>query len=317
MSPARVTLGRTGLFIHPLVVGTLPMGPLQANLPPAEGAAIIRHALEGGANLIDTADMYGTYAHIRGALNGISRDVFIASKTHATTREAAREHVERALRMLEVDHLDILHLHAARVLNPFGERGEVLDEMRVMRHEGKVRFLGLSTHCVPAVRAATFRDDVDVIHPLINRRGLGIMGGSMAEMASAIADAAAAGKGVYAMKALAGGNLISDARASLTWVRSLPGVHAVAVGMLSIREVEANLSLFEGLDEPGLWRELERRVRSLRIMEVLCKGCGKCLEACPAKALSIVDGKARLHEGSCILGGYCAPACPEFAIRVV
>ncbi|MBN1426344.1 aldo/keto reductase [Candidatus Fermentibacteria bacterium] len=317
MSSARVVLGTTGLCIHPLVIGTLPMGPLQANLDPAQGARIIRHALDRGANLIDTADMYGSYAHIRAASDGFGGEVVFASKTHAQTRESAREHVDRALRMLHIERLDILHLHGARLSDPFVERGEVFDEIRRLRDKGKVRFLGLSTHRVGAVRKATARNDIDVIHPLINREGLGIMDGTAAEMAAAIADAAAAGKGIYAMKALAGGSFIRDARASLQWVRKLPGVHAIAVGMLSTREVDANLALFEGDAEDEVWRALEHRTRRIRIMEILCKGCGACIEACPANAISLVNDRARVHEAACILCGYCASACPEFAIRVV
>lgn len=313
----RVILGRTGLAVHPLVIGTLPMGPLQADLDPSHGARIIRHALERGVNLIDTADMYGSYAHIRTALQGFEGTVHVATKTHAPTPGIAREHVERALRMLDLERIDILHLHGARLTNPFVERGGVFDEMRRLRSEGTVRLLGLSTHRVAAVRMAIERDDIDVIHPLINREGLGIMDGTAADMAAAIADAEAAGKGVYAMKALAGGNLIRDARACLHWVRTLPGVHAVAVGMLSTREVDANLALFDGTQDEEIWKGLERRLRRITVMDVLCKGCGTCIGACPANAISLVAEKARVHEAACVLCGYCASACPEFAIRVV
>ncbi|MCU0610221.1 MAG: aldo/keto reductase [Candidatus Eisenbacteria bacterium] len=317
MSVLRVSLGRTGLLVHPLVIGTLPMGPLQADLEPTHGGRIIRHALEGGANMIDTAAMYGSYAHINAALKGFGGEVLIASKTHAPDPATAREHVERALRALQIERLDVLHLHGARLVDPFIERGGVFDEMRRLREEGKVRFLGLSTHRIGAVRKAAEREDVDVIHPLVNREGLGIMDGTAQEMVAAISTAATAGKGIYAMKALAGGNLIRDARASLQWVRSLAGVPALAVGMLSTREVDANLALFEGRVDDELWKTLEQRTRRIRVMEVLCKGCGVCLPACPASAISIVNEKALVHEAGCILCGYCASACPEFAIRVV
>ena len=62
-----VKLGDTGLMISRLVFGALPMGPLQADLSPEEGGALIRYALEKGVNLIDTAEMYGTYWHLREA----------------------------------------------------------------------------------------------------------------------------------------------------------------------------------------------------------------------------------------------------------
>jgi ferredoxin len=87
--------------------------------------------------------------------------------------------------------------------------------------------------------------------------------------------------------------------------------------MLSTLEVDANISLFEGQVNRGTWQALEHRSRSIRVMVALCKGCGACVGACPANAITVVDDKARVHHASCILCGYCASACPEFAIRVV
>lgn len=219
----QVTLGRTQMEIHPLVFGTLPLGPLQAGLSPKEGGRLIRHALERGVNLVDTAELYETYPHIREALRGYRGDVRIASKTHAASADEARRHVEKALRELEVEHLDIVHLHGARLADPFVTRAEVLDELLRMREEGKISHVGLSSHYICAVRKAAAHPQIAVVHPLINRTGMGILDGSAAEMAQAISEVSEAGKGVYAMKALAGGNLIAEARSSLGYVLALRG----------------------------------------------------------------------------------------------
>lgn len=314
----RVTLGRSGLTVHQLVYGTLPLGPLQAGLSPEEGGRLIRHALERGVTLIDTAELYGTYPHIRAALRGFRGEAAIATKTHAATAGEARAHVERALRELALERLDIVHLHGARLADPFVERGAVLDQLLELREEGKIAHLGLSSHYISSIRKAAAHPEIAVVHPLINRSGMGILDGSAGEMAAAIAAASRAGKGVYAMKALAGGNLIGEARASLGYVLGLEGVDAVAVGMLSAGEIEANLALCAGLPpQEEVWRELESRRRSLRIMDRFCKGCGACLPACASGALSIAAGKVRLDEERCVLCGYCAAACPEFIIRVI
>lgn len=314
----RVLLGRTEMKIHPLVFGTLPLGPLQAGLTPGEGGRLLRHALERGVNLIDTAELYGTYPHIREALQGYRGEVYIATKTHADNAAEARRHVERALRELGVEQLDIVHLHGARLADPFIERASVFDELLQLREEGKIRRVGLSSHYISAVRRASAHPEIAVVHPLINQNGMGILDGPAEEMAAAIAEAAEAGKGIYAMKALAGGNLIARARASLGYVLGLKGVHAVAVGMLSEAEIEANLDLFAGESpDAEIWKGLERRRRRLRIMDRFCKGCGTCLAGCASEALTLQEGKAAVDEGECILCGYCAAACPEFIIRVV
>ena len=63
-----VALGTTGMRVTPLIYGTLPLGPLQAGLSPAEGGRLIRHALELGVNMLDTAELYETYPHIRAGI---------------------------------------------------------------------------------------------------------------------------------------------------------------------------------------------------------------------------------------------------------
>ena len=314
----QVVLGNTGLRISPLVFGTLPLGPLQAGLSPEEGGRLIRHAMELGVNLVDTAELYETYPHIRAALDGYRGEVYIATKTHAPDATLTRVHVERALRGLGRERLDIVHLHGARLADPFVERGEVLEELLKMKGEGKIAHVGLSAHYISAVRKAADHPEIEVIHPLVNRTGMGILDGTAAEMAEAIAACSRSGKGIYAMKALAGGNLIVEARQSFRYVLGLAGVDGVAVGMLSTGEIEANLALFNGREpDEAVWATLEKRRRKLKIMDRFCKGCGMCVTACTNDALAVVDGRAQVDDASCILCGYCAAACPEFMIRVV
>ena len=314
----QIQLGNSGISTFPLIFGTLPLGPLQAGLSPKDGGRLIRHALERGVTMLDTAALYKTYPLIRAALAGWQGQVTIASKTHAADAATARLHVEEALRELKREQLDIVHLHGARIADPFVERASVLEELFRMKEEGKIGHVGLSSHYIAAFRKAALHPEIEVIHPLINRIGMGILDGSAAEMAGAITACARSGQGVYAMKALAGGNLISEARQSLAYVAGLGGVHGVAIGMLSEQEIDANIAFFEqGTVDEELWAALEKRRRRLRIMEQFCKGCGHCVETCGSKALTMVAGKAVVDDAACILCGYCGAACPEFIIRVV
>ena len=312
-----VKFGNTGLDVSPLVFGTLPLGSLQANVSPAEGGKLIRSALDHGVNMIDTAHLYGTYAHVREGIRGYTGEVLISSKTHAADVATAREHVETALREMGIEQLDVLLLHAARVLKPFTERAEVFEALCRMKEEGLARAIGISSHYISVIRETAGVQELDVIHPLINRTGMGILDGSAREMAQAITLAASAGKGVYAMKALAGGNLISSARESISWVMATEGVHALALGMLSEAEIQANVDLMSTGSAPEeVWEQLEKGRRHLTIMRKFCSGCGACVEVCEDGALSMVDGAALVDPSACVLCGYCGAACPEFVIRV-
>ena len=102
-----------------------------------------------------------------------------------------------------------------------------------------------------AARAALKFPEIEVVHPLINIRGIGIAGGAREDMEEAVDALAEAGRGVYAMKALGGGHLIAERREAIRYALGLPGVQSVAVGMQSEAEVDYNVALFEGC-EPSL-----------------------------------------------------------------
>jgi len=311
-------LGNSGIRVTRLGFGALPIGPVQADVPIAQAARVIRRALELGVTFIDTAHTYGTYEHIRRAKAGWTGPLVIATKTPASSYEEAEEHVRFALDALDVEQLDIVMLHAHRLdERVFEERAGAHACLVEYKAKGLVRAIGISTHRVSVVRAAAQRADIDVIHPLINVAGLGLLGGTADDMAAAIRVAAERGKGIYAMKALGGGHLVPRREEAFRYVLGLPGVHAVAVGMVSEAEVDMNCRIFAGETIPPGEQEATLKRKRLKIVAQYCKGCGSCVEACPNGALAIVDGKSRVDERACILCGYCSPVCPEFAIRVI
>lgn len=315
---AKTTLGNTGINVTKLGFGTLVMGSLQANLPPEEGAKVIRRALVQGISFLDTAHTYGSYEHIRQAKEGWKQELVIATKTPASDYDKAERHINHALEALDVESLDIMLMHAARAgEDVFQERAGAYQCLCDYKQKGLIKAIGVSTHHAGTVRVAGSRDDVDVIHPLINMAGTGILGGTVEDMASAIAAASLHGKGIYAMKALAGGSLLERMDEAFKFVMGLPGIDTVVVGMVSEAEVDMNCRIFRGEAVHDKEREVTVREKRLKIVEVYCKGCGRCVDACPNGALSMVEGKSSVDESKCLLCGYCTPACPEFAIRVI
>ncbi len=308
------TLGKTGISVTELCFGVLPMGPLQLGIDVDEGARIIRRAVEAGVNFVDTAQGYRTYEHVRRALAGFQGEVHIASKSHASSYDDMDKAVRQALKDLDVGFIDIFHLHAARsTAAVLDQRAGALECLCEYKARGIIKAVGISTHSVSTVRRAIETPGIDVILPIINHAGLGILHGTRDDMVSAIRDASVVGKGVYAMKALGGGNLMDDVPGAVDYVRALPGIASVAVGMVSVVELEANLEVFEGRP---VTHSVPRRHKKVYIQPA-CEGCGTCVKTCPNYALALIDGKAKVDVSRCITCGYCAPVCPLFAIRLM
>jgi len=309
-------LGQTGIRVSEFCLGALPMGPLQSDIGAKEGGRLIRLALEQGINFIDTAQMYRTYPYIRAALDGYAGQVVINSKSTAASYEEMEQAVQEALRELCLDYIDIFLLHAARVQpDVFEKRAGAWECLQEYRRKGYIRAIGISTHSVTVVEAAARLPELDIIFPLINHQGLGILDGNQEGMVVAIAQAAQAGKGLYAMKALAGGSLLSELPQALAYVRNLPGVAAVALGVTTEAELLMDLKLFNGASLNAAELAGLKNGKKLHFMS-FCRGCGACAEGCVNGAIRMVEGRPQLDASKCVLCGYCTPRCPEFAIRL-
>lgn len=309
-------LGNSGLNVSKLCFGTLTMSPMQQNMTPEQGAQLLIHAYEKGVRFLDTADLYGTYPHIREALK-VAPDYVISTKAYCYDRQTAQEALERAFRGLGRDYVDLFMLHEQESLYTLRGHEEALIFLTEQREKGHIGAVGVSTHFSGCVRATVRFPQIQVVHPLINSEGVGIQDGTREDMENAIALARSRGIGIFAMKPLGGGHLISDNYAALEYARNCPLLDSVAIGMQSIEEIDANVAFFNG--DPDAEARLDRlHNRSRRIMvHDYCEGCGRCAERCRQNAISIVNGQANIDPEKCIFCGYCARVCPQFCIKVV
>ncbi|MEW6725398.1 MAG: aldo/keto reductase [Bacillota bacterium] len=310
-------LGGTGIRVSRLCFGTLTLSPLQAKLPPEEARRVLLHAMRRGVNFFDCAELYGTYRVVGEAMRAWGEPVVVVGRSYAWTRKGMEASLHRALREFSRDYVDIFLLHEME--SPANIRGhwEALEYLAEAKQQGLVRAVGISTHHVGAVETASAIDLIDVIHPLYNPPGIGIRGGSSDDMLAAIRRAARAGKGIYGMKALAGGHLVRDAENALRAVLAIPELAAVAVGMQSMVEVEYNTRIFSGQEVPEGLKVIVRRAGRRLHVEEWCRGCGECVKVCRFEALRIERGRALADRTKCCFCGYCAAACPEFCIKVV
>lgn len=309
-------LGRTGLSVFPLAFGTLTVSPMQKNFPPEQAAELMLYAAEKGINLFDTAQLYDTYEPLRLALRR-RPELLVSTKSYAWDRPTAQAAFDDARRKLDLDVIPVFLMHEQEDRLTLKGHREAFDFYLEQKAKGKIRAVGFSTHRVAAVDYAPRYPGVDVIHPLINRTGVGIADGTRDEMAAAIGRAASAGIGIYAMKPLGGGHLLASPGEAFDYLRGLGCIDAVCCGMQSQAEIDVNLRLMEGLapDEDALART-RREPRRLMIHDY-CRGCGKCVARCRQGALSLVDGKCVCDQDKCVRCGYCAPVCEEFCIKVI
>ena len=227
------------------------------------------------------------------------------------------EAISEALRELKRDYVDIFLLHAARAdETAFEKRAGAIEALLKAKEKGYVRCVGLSTHNVGLAAAAAKKPEMDVVFPLVNKGGLGILGGGLPEMLSAIDQLRQAGKGMYAMKVLAGGCLVGDMLDAVSFVRAIPGMNSISVGVTSMGELNLQLQIFNGEEIDKARLASLKAVKQLKIMPFLCSSCGTCVRACPNGALSLVDKLPVPDPKKCVLCGYCTPVCPEFAIRL-
>jgi aryl-alcohol dehydrogenase-like predicted oxidoreductase len=153
------TLGRTGVQVSTLVLGAMNFGSM-GRTTQDEVTAMVDAALEGGINLIDTADMYsqGESEEMVGkAIAGRRDDIVLATKAsmpmgdernhQGSSRRWLVTELDNSLRRLGVDHVDLYQIHR---WDPTTSDEETLSALTDLQRAGKIRYFGSSTF--PAYR---------------------------------------------------------------------------------------------------------------------------------------------------------------------
>ena len=153
------TLGRTGVQVSSLVLGAMNFGTI-GRTTQDEVTAIVDAALDGGINVIDTADMYsqGESEQLVGrAIAGRRDDVVLATKAalpmgedpnhRGSSRRWLVTELDNSLRRLGVDHVDLYQIHR---WDPATSDEETLSALTDLQRAGKIRYFGSSTF--PAYR---------------------------------------------------------------------------------------------------------------------------------------------------------------------
>lgn len=279
-------LGKTGLRVT-----TVGFGCMITSDP-----SVIERAADLGVTYFDTARGYqgGNNERMVGvALKKKRKDIVLSSKSHAGSREEALRDLDKSLQELGTDYLDVWYLHAKS--SPQEVAADLIDAQRTARKAGKIRFAGVSTHSgQPELMPFLMKHpDIDVILTSFNFTMEPIM-------KTLIADAAAAGKGIVAMKVMAGGyrkikpndpnysklKAEGGMLSALKWVVRDPNVHTTIPSMTDMDQLDENL---RAMAEPyGSPDEALLGARLETIRPFYCRMCGKCDGQC-REGLPVAD----------------------------
>ena len=253
-------LGNTGLEVSPIGFGAFKIGRNQKTkyehhyeLPDqAQVDALLHALLESGITLFDTAPAYGCSEHRLGSFlrDSNTRDrIVLATKVGERfedgrsswefDRAAIDASIDRSLKALGTDHLDVVNVHSDGRDLEIIEHTDVLEALGRRRDRGDLRVIGFSGKTLEGHRAA-------LDHPI----GIGALmielNLEQQEQLPILEEATARGVGLLVKKGLASGR--AEAATSLQWLLGHQALSSVVIGSMSAANMQANCSIAESTD---------------------------------------------------------------------
>ena len=283
-------MGRTDWRVSDIVLGT-------GGIVDEEGEKIGRLAIERGVNYFDTSPDYSgsdSEAAMGRAIRGKRDGLFIATKFcttsgHLPAGSSVTEYkgvVEGSLKRLGTDYVDLCHIHSCNTVERLMDEN-VHEAFDRLREEGKVRFIGFSTHTpnlVEVVETAIDSGRFDVMM-VAYHHGLWTPLPGLIERARREQD-----MGVVAMKTLkgakhhglAGFREDADAysQAALRWTLSNPDVSCAVISFYEMQHVDEYLAASGGklsADDLAVLGRYDQQI----LGSYCAPHCGACLDRCP------------------------------------
>jgi uncharacterized protein len=263
--------GKTGMTVSELGFGGIPI----IRLDEKAAVAVLRRAYESGITFYDTANAYrDSEEKIGRALGDVRDKVILATKTLCRDAPGALEQLEKSLRMMKTDYIDIYQLHQIAQEKDWemvAGTGGALEAVVKAKEQGKIRFIGVTSHnlamAIKLVKTGLFStiqfpfnfiEDAakDELHTAARERGMGIL----------------------AMKPFAGG-MIDNARIAFKFLRQHPDVLALP-GFDSPERVDEVVSFYE---RPNMVTDEDIKLMEqyrLELGKQFCRRCEYC-QPCP------------------------------------
>ncbi|UCC67637.1 MAG: aldo/keto reductase [Armatimonadota bacterium] len=268
----QMRLGRTGLEVSRIGFGAL---QIATKYDYAHAQRLLNLALDLGINMLDTARGYqDSEERIGRAISHRRDDFFIATKSGGRTRKDFWESLDESLRRLRTDHVDIYQFHGAETGSEkyIFEGESTIECMREARDQGKIRFIGFSSHSLDGTLSHARSGHFDVLlYPV------SYVGNEAAER-GLVQEAERLDVGFLGMKPFGGGRL-GEARYCLGYVLQFPSM-APVIGFETEAELREVVNLVEtGVELTDADRREMAKIKS-QLGEKFCRGCGYC-QPCP------------------------------------
>ncbi|HAC65861.1 MAG TPA: aldo/keto reductase [Cyanothece sp. UBA12306] len=262
-----VLLGNTGVSVLLLGLGGAGQTPLSKAGKETEAIAMIEAAINWGIRYFDTAASYGPSEDYLGKVVPDYRSqVFLASKTARRDRDGAWRELERSLKRLKTDYLDLWQLHHVSFESELTEilsRNGAIKAIEEAKEQKLIRFSGITGHHDPDVIAAGLKRynfdttlvtlnaaDIHHPHPFIK---------------NVLPIAREKNVGVIAMKVPAYGRLfkpdvLKGMEQAMGYVLSLSGVHCCIIAAETIEQLKGNIEVATAFQvlSPAQMKEIEQ-----------------------------------------------------------
>ncbi len=239
-------LGKTGYTMTIFSLGG--QATLEETGRADDSISIINRAIDLGVNYLDTSPVYGPSELNYGeVLKTRRKEVFLASKTHDRTYDGAMRLLDKSLKRLQTDHLDLWQLHNVRTQDDldfiFAKDG-VIHALEKARSEGIVKHFGITGHHDPLIlRKGIEQYPFDTLLLALNAADRH----KSSFIEELLPVAVEKGMGIIGMKVVARGKIfheggVTTMKQAMGYVLSLP-VSGVIVGISTLKELEENVRL--------------------------------------------------------------------------
>lgn len=287
--------------------------------------SLIKKASSMGINFIDTARVYGKSEELIGQAiqeDGIEKWI-IATKSPMRDYEGMKEEIDKSLKALRVDSIDLYQLHNVRTEKDYkkvmSEDG-ALKALKEAKEKGLIKHIGITSHDVDTLKIAIETNEFETIQFPYNP--VELQGEELFKRANEL------GIGVIIMKPVAGG-AIQNVSLSLRYIANNSNITTIIPGVNKIEEIEENCEIGNN------FRQLTNEEKEIILKEAkelgseFCRRCGYCAP-CP-QGIDIPSqfilegyysrynlpewakeryGALKTKASDCIKCGACEPRCP-------